>query len=189
MPLLFDVKDDKGSPRTIDRRGSIPVYRKRNAGWGVLHRMKVWRSKQYDKSKPTKYLSYLDANNLYGWAITKRLPKSRLRWMTRSEIERLDLGKYDEESKKGLILEVDLEYPEKLHKKQKDYPLAPEKLEIEEEMLLDCCKDIKEKYGIKVGGVRKLVTNLRDKKEYVMYYRSLQLYMSKGMRLKRCIEC
>ena len=64
-----------------------------------------------------------------------------------------------------------------------DYPLAPEKREISQDMLSKYCYDILNKCGIKIGGVNKLVPNLRNKKRYVVHYRNLQLYLSLGMRL------
>ena len=64
----------------------------------------------------------------------------------------------------GYILEVDLEYPSALHDLHNDYPLAPEKLEISQEMLSKYCSDIADKYGIKIGDVNKLVPNLGNKK-------------------------
>ena len=70
-----------------------------------------------------------------------------------------------ENSSIGYFLEVDLKYPSKLHNFHNDYPLAPEKLEISLDMLSKYCSDIADKCGIKVGGVSKLVPNLRDKKE------------------------
>ena len=58
------------------------------------------------------------------------------------------------------MLEVDLEYPDKLHNLHNDYTLAPEKLEINQNILSKYCFDIANKYGIKTGGVNKLVPNL-----------------------------
>ena len=89
-----------------------------------------------------------------------------------------------ENSSIGYFLEVDLEYPSELHHFHNDYPLAPEKLEISSDMLSKYCSDIADKYGIKVGGVSKLVPNLRDKK-YIVHYRNLQLYLSLGMKLSK----
>ena len=75
------------------------------------------------------------------------------------------------------ILEVDLEYCKELHDSYSDYPLAPEKVEINSNMLSKYCSDIANKYGINVGGVNKLVPNLRDKVKYKVHYRNLQLYL------------
>ena len=81
------------------------------------------------------------------------------------------------------ILEVDLEYCKELHDSYSDYPLAPEKVEINSNMLSKYCSDIANKYGINVGGVNKLVPNLRDKVKYKVHYRNLQLYLELGMKL------
>ena len=85
----------------------------------------------------------------------------------------------------GYILEVDLEYPRELHGLHNDYPLAPEKLEISQNMLSKYCFNIANKYGIKIGGVNKLVPNLGNKSKYVVHYRNLQLYLSLGMKLTK----
>ena len=73
--------------------------------------------KTNDKKTPLKYIMYLDANNLYGWAMNQYLPTGNYKWMTEKQIDKLDLAKYKEDHTKGLILEVDLEYPKELHKK------------------------------------------------------------------------
>ena len=80
--------------------------------------------KEYDEKAPSKYIMYLDANNLYGWAMSQYLPTGGFRWMTDKQINNIDLAKYYENSDKGLILEVDLEYPKELHNLHNDYPLA-----------------------------------------------------------------
>ena len=84
-----------------------------------------------------------------------------------------------------MILEVDLEYPKELHSLHNDYPLAPEKITVREEMLSDYCQRIQAREGIKIGQVEKLIPNLRDKKEYVLHYRNLQLYLSLGLKLRK----
>ena len=71
------------------------------------------------------------------------------------------------------ILAVDLEYPSELHDLHNDHPLAPEKLEITQNMLSKYCSNIANKYGIKIGGVNKLVPNLGSKSKYVVHYRNL----------------
>ena len=91
----------------------------------------------YDSNKPSKYIQYLDANNLYGWAMSKPLPTHGFEWMDETELE--------DWRSLSCILEVDLEYPENLHDLHNDYPLAVERL--------------------KVGKVDKLVPNLRNKQK------------------------
>ena len=72
-----------------------------------------------------------------------------------------------------------------MHELHNDYPLAPEKLEITQNMLSKYSSDIANEYGIKIGGADKLVPNLGDKSKYVVHYRNLQLYLSLGMKLTK----
>ena len=98
--------------------------------------------KEYDEKAPPKYIMYLDANNLYGWEMSQYLPIVYVRWMTDKEINKIDLGKYKADGKKGLILEVDLEYPQELHNLHNDYPIAPEKIKVSNDMLSEYSKKI-----------------------------------------------
>ena len=141
--------------------------------------------KDYDEKAPSKYITYLDANNLYGWAMSQYLRTGGFEWMSDKEIKRIDLGKYKADGKKGLILEVDLEYPQELHDLHNDYPLAPEKTKVSTGMLSNYCKRIADKYNISIGQVNKLIPTLRDKKEYVLHYRNLQLYLDLGLNIKK----
>ena len=84
-----------------------------------------------------------------------------------------------------VFLEVDLEYPENLHDLHKDYSLAPEKIEIEDEMLSPYCLEIKSKHDIKSGDINKLVPKLMSKKNYVVHYRNLKYYISQGLIFKK----
>ena len=102
----------------------------------------------YDEKKPSKYIMYLDANNLYGWALSQYLPYGLFKWLSNEELNNIDLGKYKEDSNDGLILEVDLEYPKDLHELHNDYPLAPEKVKVSKDMLSEYCNKISEKYKI-----------------------------------------
>ena len=86
------------------------------------------------------------------------------------------------------MLQVDLKYPDELHDFHNDYPLAPEKLEISDDMLSKYCSDIAKKYEIKVGGVNKLVPNSGNKSKFVLHYRNLQLYLSLGMKLAKILR-
>ena len=141
--------------------------------------------KDYNKDKPSKYIMYLDANNLYGWAMSQYLPTGGFKWLKQNKIDNLDLGKYYEQSKKGLILEVDLEYPNELHDIHNDYPLAPEKVKVTENMLSNYCKKIADKYNISTGLVHKLIPTLSKKEKYVLHYKNLQLYINLGLKVSK----
>ena len=139
--------------------------------------------KNYDPEKESSYIPYLDANNLYGWAMSQKLPTGDFRWIPSPEY--INLESYDENSAKGLILVVDLEYPPELHRLHNDYPLAPEKMVVREEMLSDYSREILGREGMTIGKVQKLIPNLKDKEKYVLHYRNLQLYLKLGLKLKK----
>ena len=84
-----------------------------------------------------------------------------------------------------MILELDLEYNKNLHELHNDYLVAPEKVKVSNDMLSGYCKKIAEKYNISIGLVSKLIPTLRDKKEYVLHYRNLQLYLDLGLKIKK----
>ena len=141
--------------------------------------------KEYDDKAPSKYIMYLDANSLYGWAMSQYLPIVTFKWLIDKEISKIDLGKYKADGKKGFFLEVDLEYPQELHDIHNDYPVAPEKVKVSNNMLSTYCKKIAEKYNISIGLVSKLIPTSRDKKEYVLNYRNLQLYLDLSLKIKK----
>ena len=91
----------------------------------------------------------------------------------------------NDKSSIGYILEVDLKYPKELHELHNDYPLAPEKLAVTNDILSNYCKSIADKYDIKVGDVKKLIPNLGNKTKYVVHYKNLQLYLSLGTKLTK----
>ena len=123
--------------------------------------------KDYDKNKDSKYLMYLDANNLYGCAMSEKLPTHGFKWLSSGEMENLFNNQIVQVWERiPCILEVDLEYPEKLHDSHNDYPLCPERVE---------CKN----------KVEKLIPNLRDKKNYVIHYKNLMQCLKLGMKLKK----
>lgn len=125
---------------------------------------------------------YLDANNLYGWAMSQPLPYGNFKWI---HLKEGDLEKYTDHTKKGIILEVDLEYPDDLHDLHNDYPCAPEKIIVTEEMLSDYCKNIKKLLGNSSGRVSKLVPTLQKKERYVLHYKNLKLYESLGLKVSK----
>ncbi|XP_068691018.1 uncharacterized protein [Montipora foliosa] len=141
--------------------------------------------KTYGEKAPSKFIMYLDADNLYGWAMSQYLPTSGFKWMTKKQIDNIDLAKYKEDSKKGLILEVDLAYPKELHDLHNDYPLAPEKVKVTENMLSEYCKNIAKKYKISTGLVHKLIPTLSNKEKYVLHYRNLKLYTDLGLKITK----
>ena len=122
-------------------------------------------------------------NNLYGWAASKYLPYEGSKWL--KNIDKFDVMSVNEKSPIGYFLEVDLEYPDELHELHNDFPLAPEKLAVSSNMLSKLSKNIADKYEIKVGDVKKLIPNLGNKTNYVVYYRNLQLYLSLRMKLTK----
>ena len=135
------------------------------------------------KKKPSTFITYLDKNNLYGWTMSKYLPYGEFRWV--KNVDGFDVMSFNKKSDTGYFLEVDLDYPDELHELHNDYPLAPEKLAVSNDMLSAYCKKIADKYDIKVGDVKKLIPNLGNKTKYVVHYINLQLYLSLGMKLTK----
>ena len=123
--------------------------------------------KDFNKKELSKYLMYLDANNLYGAAMSEKLPVHSFKWMTNKEIENLFNNQIVQVwNKNPCILEVDLIYPEELHDLHNDYPLCPERVECDR-------------------GVKKLIPNLRHKNNYVIHYKNLMQCLRLGMKLKK----
>ena len=134
--------------------------------------------KNFDIDKLISFLMYLDANNLYGWAMSKPLPYGNFRWVNADSVIPKRKGI-------GHIYEVDLEYPKELHDLHNDYPCAPEKIKVSDDMLSDYCREIKNKFNISSGNVNKLIPTLNDKKNYVLHEENLKLYLSLGLKLKK----
>ena len=132
-------------------------------------------------SEPNSYIMYLDANNLYGWAMSQSLPTGGFTWVKNCDQLAEKIVDHHAEHPNGYILEVDLEYPAELHEKHNSYPLAPERMVVPTEWMSEY------QTGLRGVGteVEKLVPNLRNKEHYVLHYRNLQLYISLGMRLKK----
>ncbi len=151
--VKLDLISDPDMYLMVERgiRGGISSIMKRYAKANNKH------TKGYDKSQMSVYIPYLDVNNLYGWAMSEPLPMKDLRWMSEDELENW--------RSKPCILEVDLEYPKELHDLHSEYPLAPERLQINK--------------------VDKLVPNLHDKKKYVLHYKNLKLYLRLGLKLTK----
>ena len=125
--------------------------------------------KDYDPDEESTYIQYLDANNLYGWAMSQSLPTHGFKWMRdltkETVMDILEKANHSMSNlgRKGYIFEVDLEYPHKLWKSHNDYPLAPEKMI--------------------VNGVEKLICHFKPRKNYVVHYRNLRQYLELGMKI------
>ena len=137
------------------------------------------RLPDYDPTKPNSYITYLDVNNLYGYAMRQHLPTGDFKFLSRDEIDRLDIDSVDDEAATGYILEVDLTYPTRLHDAHNDYPLAPEKLKVSPDMLSPYCKALSNGHVL----TEKLIPNLRDKVKYVTHFRNLKLYKRLGLEV------
>ena len=95
--------------------------------------------KNYDKNKRSSFLEYQDSNNLYGYPMTEKLPRSCFKWVTNAyRINKDYIKKYDEDSNKGFFLKVDIEYPEELHNLHIDLPLLPQNMKINGHNKLVC---------------------------------------------------
>ena len=138
----------------------------------------------YDPDKKTSYILYLDANSLYGWAMSQPLPVSNFRWMRKMPTEKQTMS-WQVKRKTGFILEVDLEYPQKLYDKHNSYPLAPETTQVPEDWYSPYQKEPAKELNLSKDKIEKLLLTLKDKKNYLLHYRNLQLYLSLGMRLKK----
>ena len=141
----------------------------------------------YDPKKPSTLISYLDMNNLYGWAMSEYLLYEGFKGL--KNVDEFDMMSISEKNPIGYLLKVELKYPDKLNKLHNDYPLAPQKLAVSSDMLSKYCKKIavcvKSMYVLKVGDVKKLIPNLSNKTNHVVHYRNLQLYLSLGIKLTK----
>ena len=86
--------------------------------------------KNYDKNNESSYIEYLDANNLYGWAMSQKLPVNGFKWVKQKKLSKFNedfIKKYDEDSNTGYFFEVDVEYPKTLFNSHKDLPFLPKR--------------------------------------------------------------
>ena len=117
---------------------------------------------EFDPDEKTNYLQYLDANNLYGWAMSQPLPTGGFHWVDIKPDKILKLAK---RKSNGYLLEVNIRYPQELHDSHNDLPLMCERM--------------------KINGVEKLISNLYDKKRYVIHIRALEQTLKHGWVLER----
>ena len=119
--------------------------------------------KNNNKNEESLYIQYFDSNNLYGWALSQKLPVNGFKWVNDiSKINEEFITNYDKNNDKGYIFEVDVKYPKKLHDIHSDLPYLPKR------MKTDKCK--------------KLVCNLHNKKKYVVHIKSLKQALNHGLK-------
>ena len=120
--------------------------------------------KDYNKDKESSYNQYLDANNLYGTAMTEKLPVKGFKWMDDISMINEDFVKsYNKNSSKGYILKVDVDYPCELQNLHSDLPFSPERMV--------------------VNKTKKLICNLQVKKDYVVHINGLKQALDHGLKL------
>ena len=142
-------------------------------GGGICHSIHRYAKannkylKNYNKNEESSYIQYLDANNLYGWTMSQKLPVNGFKWIDTPEhvINEEFIKSYNENDIKGYILKVDVKYLKKLHNLHSDLPFLPERMEINK------CK--------------KLVCNLYNKKKYVVHVNTLKQALNHGLKFKK----
>lgn len=122
---------------------------------------------------------YLDANNLYGWAMSQHLPTGGFKWLSEQKTNKIYLNAYRVESKKGVILEVYIKYQD-LHNIRNNHTLGPDKINVRGSMLSSYCKMIQEKYNISIGQVQKLLPTLSIKKRNTCSIFRYRIEVEKG---------
>ena len=121
--------------------------------------------KSYKNNEESSYIQYLDANNLYGWAMSEKLPTNGFKWIDNNEINEDFIKNYNENGTKGYIFEVDVEYPKRLHELHSDLLFLSERMEVNK------CK--------------KLVCNLFNKEKYVAHINTLKQALNRGLKLEK----
>ena len=125
--------------------------------------------KNYNKNKESSYIQYLDQNNLYEWAMSQTLPVDGFKWKKNMiKLNEVFIKNYDSNSDKGYIIEADIDYPKDLHDLYSDLPFLPERM--------------------KINKCSKLVCNLYDKNNYIVYIRHLIQALDHGITLKKSIQ-
>ena len=130
--------------------------------------------KSYNNNEESYYIQYLDANNLYGWAMSQKLPTNGFKWLDMSETSALAssnkineefIKNYNENDIKGYILEVVVKCPKRLHELHSDLPFLSERMEVNK------CK--------------KLICNLFNMKKYVAHINTLKQALNHGLKFTK----
>jgi hypothetical protein len=142
----------------------------------------------YDPFKPSSFLWDIDATSNYGGAMRQFLPTGNFKMESSSQFDANAAGKICElpaEGARGYVFCVDLEVPYELHDYFNDYPLAPEKQRVVENMLSPHQLQCRTRYDLKGSSPEKLLCTLEPKTKYTVHYRLLQLYLKLGLRITK----
>ena len=157
----------------------------------ISHRKSVANNKymtSYDPEKPSKYITYLDANSLYSWSMIQYLPDGGFKWI---DPEMFDLNNVTSDSETGHILEVDILYPKEIHEANNDYPFCCEHKILEHDMLSPYAKFIADKHELTSGKSSKLIASMNNKTKYVIHEMNLKQAVDAGLiltKIHRVIE-
>ena len=119
----------------------------------------------YNPDEKSIYLQYLDANNLYGWAMVQNLPTHGFLWKDTEDFTPEKIDELVKKDKRGYLLEVDVKYPKELHENHNELPFLTERM--------------------KIGRVEKLVPNLKNKKGYLVHIKALDQALKHSLKLKK----
>ena len=140
--------------------------------WGIYQAVKRYAKANnkymkdlYNPDEESIYLQYLDANNLYGWAMVQNLPTHGFLWKKGEDFTTENIDELVKKDKRGYLLEVDVDYPKGLHENPNELPFLVEKMEI--------------------GREEKLVQNVKRKKRYVVHIKALDQALKHGLKLKK----
>jgi hypothetical protein len=135
----------------------------------------------YDPTEPSSFIFYLDANNLYGYAMSQSLPYDEFAWMSDVECKQIDWLAQTDDQDYGYFVECDLHYPDELHDLHDDYPLAPERIVVEDHLLSEHQERLRGNYAVSHTATAKLVPNFFDKTKMLIHYRNLKFYLKHGL--------
>ena len=114
--------------------------------------------------------------------MSQRLPIGQFRWV--GDDEHIDFSTLDDDSDLGYLIKCDLEYPSTLHDDHNDFPLAPEKIVVQDDYLSPYQKSLRSATSSFGSKTAKLVPNFMTKQNYIVHSRNLKYYMQKGLILK-----
>ena len=154
--------------------------------------------KEFDPKQPTTWISYVDANNLYGWAMSQFLPIGKYRWEERRaqlkdnpELHKQWLNrilKTKANANREYFVNIKAHFSLNTHDKL-DLPPAVENIKVKRDWLsFYNKKQVKELDNNRFTSTEKLITHLGERDEYVIHYLELQYYIKLGMVVDEIYE-